>query len=97
MKARRAKKDDGVLDALAPEPGQRFLVFGEDAKNAAIAAVEKLLVLVGQRRAIMTVLFVFFVRHAIVVRSMRTWDECIMAVLELLSPGGARLSGVHES
>jgi len=57
-KARRAKEDDGVLDALAAEAGQGFLIFGENAQAAAVRPVEKFLVLIGQRRAVTSRMFV---------------------------------------
>lgn len=50
LKARRAEKDNGVLDLLAAKAGERFLIFGEHAENAAIGAVEEGFVLVGYGR-----------------------------------------------
>ena len=52
--ARRPEKYDSVLNALPAEAGQRLLIFRQNAENAAVGAVEKLLVLVGQWRMIVT-------------------------------------------
>src|ERR1700687_420564 len=41
LKASRAEEHDGVLNLLAPEARQRFLIFGHDAEDAAIRAVEE--------------------------------------------------------
>ena len=50
LKAGRAEEDDGVLNLFAAETGQGFLIFGQDAEDAAIGAVEERFVLVGDRR-----------------------------------------------
>ena len=47
LEACRAEEDDGVLDLFAAEAGERFLIFGEHAKNAAVGAVEEMFVLIG--------------------------------------------------
>src|SRR5215467_9078301 len=65
VKPRRAEENDGVLDAFPSEASQRLLVFGKDAKNASVGAVEELLVLIRQRRAIVAVLIILLVRHVI--------------------------------
>jgi hypothetical protein len=49
VKARRAEEDDGVLNLLAAEAGERLHVLGDDADEAAIGAVEEGGVLIGQR------------------------------------------------
>jgi hypothetical protein len=49
VKARRAEEDDGVLDALAAEASQRLGVFGEDADEAAVGAIEEGRIFVGQQ------------------------------------------------
>src|ERR1700687_950692 len=41
LKAGRAEEHDGVLNLLAPEARQRFLIFGHDAEDTAIWAVEE--------------------------------------------------------
>src|SRR5579871_2769361 len=46
--AGRAEKDDGVLDLLAAEASQGLAVFGEDAQDATVGAIEKGFVLVGE-------------------------------------------------
>jgi hypothetical protein len=50
LKARRAEKDNGVLDLLPAKTRERFLIFGEDAQDAAVGAVDEGLILVGQGR-----------------------------------------------
>ena len=49
LKARGAEEDDRVLNLFAAKTGERFLIFGEDAKNAAVGAAEERFVLIGQR------------------------------------------------
>ena len=49
LKARGAEEDDCVLNLFAAKTGERFLIFGEDAEDAAVGAAEKGFVLVGQR------------------------------------------------
>ena len=41
-KSSRAEKDDGVLDALPPEPHHRLLIFSHDAEEPAVWRVEEL-------------------------------------------------------
>ena len=65
MKSRRAKEHDGVLDALAAKARQRLLIFGENAEDATVRPVEKFLVLVGQRRAIVAEMFFGLFSHGI--------------------------------
>src|SRR5579862_5238629 len=49
LEAGRAEEHDGILDLLAAKARQRLLVFGKDAQNAPIRAVEEWLVLIRQR------------------------------------------------
>src|SRR6185437_14901165 len=50
VKARGAEKDDRVLNLLTAEACKRLAVFGKDAENAAVRAVQKLFVLVREGR-----------------------------------------------
>jgi hypothetical protein len=50
LKAGGAEEDDGVLNLLAAEARQRFLIFRQDTKDAAVGAAEERFVLVGDRR-----------------------------------------------
>src|SRR5271166_121759 len=50
LKAGGAEEDNRVLNLLAAEARQGFLIFGQDAEDAAVRAVEERCVLVGYRR-----------------------------------------------
>ena len=50
LEAGGAEEDHGVLNLFAAEARQRFLIFGQDAQNAAVGAVEERWVLVGYWR-----------------------------------------------
>ena len=63
VEAGRTEEDDGVLNAFPPEARQRLLVFGQDAQDAAIGAVEEFLVLVGEWRLVRQMFFVVLVSH----------------------------------
>ena len=47
LKASGAEEDDRVLDLLPAKAGERFLIFGEHAKDAAVRAGKERFVLVG--------------------------------------------------
>src|SRR5215813_4825732 len=47
LKAGRAEEHDRVLDLLTAEAGQRFLVFRQNAQDAAIGAAQKRFILVS--------------------------------------------------
>src|SRR4029077_2918434 len=50
LKAGGAEEDDRVLNLLTAEARQGLLIFGQDAEDAPVRAVEKGFVLVGNRR-----------------------------------------------
>jgi hypothetical protein len=52
VKARGAEEDDGVLNLLAAETGQRLLILRQDSQDAPVWAVEKAVILVGDRRGL---------------------------------------------
>ncbi len=52
LEAGGAEKDDRVLDLLAAEAGERFLILGQDAEDASVGTAEKRFVLVSQRRGV---------------------------------------------
>ena len=41
LKARGSEEDDCVLNLFAAKTGERFLIFGEDAKDAAVGTAEE--------------------------------------------------------
>ena len=47
--ARRAEKDDGVLNIFLTESPQRVEILGENAERASVGTVEKRLVVVRER------------------------------------------------
>src|SRR5579862_5265151 len=49
LKARGAEEDDRILNLFAAKTGERFLIFGEDAKDAAVGTTEEGFILIGQR------------------------------------------------
>ena len=49
VKASGAEEDDGVADALAAESGERLRIFGQDANDASVGAVEEGRIFVGER------------------------------------------------
>jgi len=51
VEASGAEEHDGVLDALAAEARERLLVFGKDAQDASVGAVEEARIFVGKRGA----------------------------------------------
>jgi len=52
LNAGGAEEDDRVLNLLASEAREGLAVFGEQAQNSAIRAVEKRFVLIGERRGL---------------------------------------------
>ncbi len=54
-----AKEDDGVLDALAAEAAEGFLVLGDNADETAVGGVEEVGVLVGEARAFVVIVGIF--------------------------------------
>ena len=52
VKARGTEEDYGVLNAFAAETRQRLGVFSKDTDQAAVGAVEKGRILIGQRGAV---------------------------------------------
>jgi len=51
-KARRAEEDHRILNLLPAEARKRLQVFGNDADQAAVGAVQKRRILIGQRRLV---------------------------------------------